>query len=703
MVFSYDTAGSEDYRVTYPLIEYGLDKILDYNCDQENEIFQVLAQETSSGRTVLVTYRAESINQPNTRVHSIRPVDPSSKFIASTYSYVDDEVFSIVLSETVDPDSDPFTFYRLYTGAPYFYLDAKSTAAEMDIKVTYVGFFEAKDPSQATFVNRTQVLSLKNMPNSIQVKPVGGKLSFPSAQTSINLDNYIQVSGGHVANVEPNDPSNPAISIVNRFSASNQFNNITFEFEQSIMDQNCILGFKAGELVLLENGTFVTSVKVGSLISMDSAGDGTTFYALTLTDPDEGVLNNIYTFLNVEGTWTIIKYTMAAGSYVDMRFFKLGFMQFGYAAWRESEYLIEVATLLINTPPAQGQAYTVTEMGSKFITLKDTILDFAMAYMQRDGYLLVIASEIQSETSNFYLYKVIKDPISGYYKPDFQGDQKLNLVPGTDLVPSEVEYDCVVSPNKNLTVDCIHAETNMYSYYVSYTLTPDTIPTGKFITATINKKLVNIANTKAIRVRLDLNYSAIILQNIASADKSSIPADYVLAIYAFNYQDTFFRILTPQDLGFDNATSLRDLDPCFFTQAGTYGTKLGLNLGQQSKANSTVKVFNIDGLRLVINKPNELNSNPAIRFFALKSSTTDIGLDTIFDGIQDPAKKKSHKTLYIILLVVVLLLAVILGVAYKMSRGTPDDAELKETLQETRFDAENTIKAGGVDGSKLAA
>lgn len=43
-VFSYDTLGNEEYKVVFPAKEYGIQIILDYHCDQENQIIQILGK-----------------------------------------------------------------------------------------------------------------------------------------------------------------------------------------------------------------------------------------------------------------------------------------------------------------------------------------------------------------------------------------------------------------------------------------------------------------------------------------------------------------------------------------------------------------------------------------------------------------------------------------------------------------------------------
>ena len=44
-VFSFDTLGNEDYQVVFPAKEYDIDLIVDYHCDQENQIIQILGKD----------------------------------------------------------------------------------------------------------------------------------------------------------------------------------------------------------------------------------------------------------------------------------------------------------------------------------------------------------------------------------------------------------------------------------------------------------------------------------------------------------------------------------------------------------------------------------------------------------------------------------------------------------------------------------
>ena len=109
----------------YPLEEYGVVYIIQFNCIPEKSLFQILGS-TSAGKKLLITYFGGDSQQMAKRVHSVVEVDPNTNFIEHGYNGQ-----YIVTVATVPGDNTARrAFVITYPDGPFFYVDnvAKDTS-----------------------------------------------------------------------------------------------------------------------------------------------------------------------------------------------------------------------------------------------------------------------------------------------------------------------------------------------------------------------------------------------------------------------------------------------------------------------------------------------------------------------------------------------------------------------------------------------
>ncbi len=114
----------------YPINDYNIVNILQFNCIPEKGVFQILGQDVDSNKYI-VTYRGgESISAPR-RVHSIEKVQKDSHFIESGFNFD----YIVTVASVVGVASSTNDFVVVYPEGPIFTVDNTNSVANYDITI----------------------------------------------------------------------------------------------------------------------------------------------------------------------------------------------------------------------------------------------------------------------------------------------------------------------------------------------------------------------------------------------------------------------------------------------------------------------------------------------------------------------------------------------------------------------------------------
>ena len=687
-IFSLDIDGDESTRFVYGVSEYDITNIQHYYCDQENKIFQIIGTNADRSNFMLVTYNGDSVNKPTNRVHSIYNLADSPRFIASTYNYDTDEINTLLLGD----NTDTFSQFRLFLGAPLVYVNASKTVIpgnyRMELKATYPGSGGSSkyaihyvDIDFMTQVNNVIVTSK----NKSKPLPVTG---------SVSLDDDLVISGP-VVKFEM--ARNEVVTLFDRLYASDMYKNFQDVFDQSVLDCNMILGSSGDTIKLYKDGTELISMPNKRVMRMYALGNCSGFMALVY--PTSGINNEVAAFLQKDGGWKTYVYPMGSQYVEDMMFYMTSKGYYMYAAYEEDNYSIRVGLLDIQN----GNLYLKQELR---ILNKNAIIDFdAVMLPQSSGvdYMLVISSEEQSKDGKFNLFKVSGATLS------LVGRQSGPLIPDVQMIHDQIDFSCNAVANTSGVADCFHTEPNYNSYYVRYTVDFAAAANGtSFVNATVLKFVKNVVNMKPLFSTLLAPWAAVVVQNLnvdPKADPNSIYSQsHLLFVYNFQYQVDPFKILNYQELGLNQSIDLENLEPCFFVPLNSTGVKLGVNVGT---ANSSIRVFNLDSLKLVVNNANKLPSSFNLVAVSANNSQYSTDMSQLYQlPSNTPTTPKKKLGLFIAIGAGIILIVggLVLFYFYKKTRGVPEEdmytSEKGVGISKLGGD-DQTIKGG--DQSQVAA
>ena len=98
------------------------------------------------------------------------------------------------------------------------------------------------------------------------------------------------------------------------------------------------------------------------------------------------------------------------------------------------------------------------------------------------------------------------------------------MIPGVKALHDEIDFDCTLSKSTGSSVDCIHSEKNLRSYFVRYQINlPEKSKPwdpSNFMTSYVLRSLNNLVNFKPIRSVIDIGFAAVVATN-TNVDKDS--------------------------------------------------------------------------------------------------------------------------------------------------------------------------------------
>ena len=114
----------------FPISDYRIVNILQFNCIPEKGVFQILGQDSDS-KKYIITYRGgDSISAPR-RVHSIQPVEMDTYFIESGFNFD----YIVTSASSVGLASVKRSFVVVYPEGPFFTVDNTNSAANYEITI----------------------------------------------------------------------------------------------------------------------------------------------------------------------------------------------------------------------------------------------------------------------------------------------------------------------------------------------------------------------------------------------------------------------------------------------------------------------------------------------------------------------------------------------------------------------------------------
>lgn len=121
-IYSFDTQTSYLSKVNLPLSEYGITRLIRHTCDQDNNVLQVIGCTDKPNDCKLITYRADLLNAPWSRVHSVVDIvgqdSEGYTHLASSYNDVNDDTFTILIGD----DISKMALYELEIDGPHIRL-----------------------------------------------------------------------------------------------------------------------------------------------------------------------------------------------------------------------------------------------------------------------------------------------------------------------------------------------------------------------------------------------------------------------------------------------------------------------------------------------------------------------------------------------------------------------------------------------------
>jgi len=682
-VIALDLSGPEDTVYSYPLTEYDMSKLIHTHCDQDNEIFQVIASDANENVYKLITYLGDSENVPTERVHSVLKLAARPSFLAATYNYDGDLINTVLLGQS----TDEMTQIRLYTGAPYVTVSSKDTIIPGDYNLVFKLDLQGKGGKNNTYT-QSQVLTLSEQIWAVTIKSATDKKIALLDKSVVNLDDDIVVTGP----VVKFDLDNTSTMILyDRMYPSGQFMNFNHEMVKIALDEDYVFGTTSDNTLVLYQGNNQI-LSIGNIYSdtLYAIGNKQGFFALVTLGDSE--IFFIMAFLNIDGTWKPYSYSLNSEDIEDINFYPTtGKNRYFFAAVNNEDDSIKVG--VIQAVPDTASFSFISELS---IYNDGPVNDFDAVRLDQNNnldYFLVISVVIQSREGKYNLYKVENGELV------LAGRNSDTLIPGVKAIHNQIDFSCVLVDGSSNKVDCLHTEVNKNSYIVRYEL-DFTNPWAmqKFVKISMRGKLNNVVNWKPIRSAIMGDFGAVVVENLDADTK--LPIDdiksqkHLLVIYNSDYQVDPYKIMRASDLGLTKQEDLRNLEPTFF-KANTTAVKLGVNVGSQQ---ASIKVFNLDILRLVINSGlgvNDATSLRATQVNGANSTVPFLNLFSVNQGGNNDKKKKGVPLVYFI--VAAIALVAILGVliVFYMKRQTIYDSDAyrsEEVAGKGAFDTENTIK-----------
>lgn len=686
-VFSFELSGSENTKLQYEARLYGIDEIKHSHCDQENNILQILGvkNKTEPGEekpaVKMVTYKIESMNKPQSRVHSVQRLDSAvvPQFIASAYNWDEDHVSTVLMGGS----TDNFTLIHLIvTEAPVIYINTSLTTSG-----NYTATCEAVYPGTED-VSISKPVQLRLVPQrvAVDIKPKSGAIQLPKTGT-LNLDAVLEVVGPVQQFVLT---KSAGVGLTDRMYPTEMLSNVTLLFDQIATDGTVVLGYKKedtlGTMKLLDTITLkVLFEKPGySLVDMGAIKGGTGFFALVM--PDGAVNPQLLLFVKLlSGKWSSLVYSLQSSGIQSAIVHYAFNNSFVVATYNNEELNINVLLITMKGTDEDNMIFFNHDVNIRY---EMDIVDFDFVKLDQytpeknySPFFLLVTAEVQSTNGQFRMYKINNS--TGLARLEIAGLQDDTLIPGERVVHNQVDFSCEsVSPDAPFTnqskVTCFHNSENLYSYFVQYNIeTINSMQRQKFVNGSIIRKVRNIANLNPIRSAVSGSFGAVVVENRVwstyAPEDSIYSQSHLLLVYNFDYQDDPYKLVTWKTLGLPTMFDLRLLEPQFFKPTGSSTQKLAVNIGVDKLS---MKVFNLGPLTLVINDGSASNDKVSLVATQIDGTLKSVSSDGIWkwdsSGKTDPADRKKKALMSGVIIIVFSICALVGYVFITKCKGSND-------------------------------
>ena len=696
VVYSLDLVNARDSPTYFPLQEYGFKHVETLECDQTNNLLQVVAC-TNADKTdcSLLTYHGNSVNQPNKRVHSVVRLNKPIRLIASTYSYTDD----VTLTLQADPQTGELWPRAFYLQGPHLTYDTTKTTEELDeVKFTLTAnYFTHVDGKSKKEVAHSHFVTVVKQSNDVTIKLQDPSKKLVADGSKIELEQFVKIEGPYhkIGKQAKGD-----VSIFDRLSPSSQYNHIDKRFDDMTIYQDFVFGLikdvNKQEVQIHVVGTKSTTIfKTASKASLHVVENGNTIYFITHLSaplvPDKLVA--LVWVKGESGFWKEFDIEIPHG-FVDIQIAAIGNDRFFISGYNnERNGLIHCETIQVTDNSKATSLYRHP------ILVGANLAEFDHVQVSKFEIILMAAKQF-SDKMTFYRLVIDEEGMM----TDF-GTSTVDMIPKISESHENVAFECTLRPES--TVRCVIAGKNIYSYVTEYTFLP---PGDGFIKESSVKAILNnIVNLVPRSCDISGDFVVFLAQNRSPLKEKQLPgggslfSDQELAV-VYNLDSTaskvsevdnfsefdVYKLLTQEDLATHDAINFARVHPHFVTVTDG-STKLLVNVGTADRA---VRLFNLDGLSMIAPK-GSLASVKEFEVFQLDGTTAKVSFESLLDDPgSEPGPKHKSAVLIVILTIAVVLVVLIILAGLTMQRR---EVDLKDDL--ALDPVEQTMRATDNEGS----
>lgn len=680
VIWAYDENGSEFTRFAFPIREYGIEKVIDFYCDTEKKLFQVVGTNKDGGNPVLITYRAETQYEPARRVHSVVKLSKTPAIICSSFKQQTNEIDTLLFSSTMDDA----ILHQIYLGAPWIELNGEQLK-NGEYVVTLTAEYPDSEGKLET-VNQKSNLKVKDQEIKVSITPTQSQQIDLPASGTITLDEYLTYSGPVV---RFDMPENPSAQLLDRLYPSDQFRKLKGIYDKITVDQDFVLAYAKNTISLFKNGELVEEVaSKRNVLALKSLGDLQGFVALS---KEQGAANyDLLLIFNLKDTWKTYIHQLKSPDIKNLVVMKSAKGSIFYSCLDGKDQSIRSGLLNIVDDKLK-------QIGTEDrIVNQNTVMDFDGVKLNQNDitdYVVIVSIEDQSKNSKLTLYKLDEDTFTRI------GIQVGQLVDNSG-VHQTVDITCNVYNASKSQFDCFLAGQNMFSHNVMFEVDfkkAETEDPENFAIVLFTNNVKNIANFAPVRSTIMGKYAAVVAKNkkVDETKKDSIYSEaYLLLIYNMEVQLDPYKILDYRELGLSKNEDLINLEPVFFTSGSDKKLKLAVNVATEDVS---VRVFNLDDLKLVIAERNNLHLDITFTALQIDGERSIFKLSDVFVLPQPPKPTPSEKKLsiwlYIGIIALVLLLGGGIGVFFYLKKQNEvEGVYTAEDQLRDGFDSEHTIK-----------
>lgn len=679
-VWGYDEQGSEFTRFEYPAKEYGVQTILDFYCDQENKVFQIIGVDKIGMNPLLITYRAETQYEPARRVHSVIKLPKLPTILSSSYNLEFDEISTLLFgTSTAD-----ISFYQLYTEAPMIELSGEKLQKGLYQVNTTVSYPDRE--GQTVTIESSTLLEVYDQLTEISVYPTKATKDKLPQHGTISLDNYLMYSGPVV---RFDMPKTDAAILLDRLYPSDQFRRVKQRFEVIAIDQQFILAYANGTISLFNDADLVQVIATNREVDiLRTLGPNTLgFVAVSRT---RGAANFELLFvLNQGGTWKTYSHQIYSPELKGLVSFKIATDSIFYSFVDAEDQSIRSGLLKV-----AGDTLERIGIEDRLDNGHNVIVFDCVKLNQNASldYVVILYSEDQSKNGKMVLYKLDNNSFSKV------NTQVSPLLQGRGS--HEIGYlACKQLKDKKDMFDCFHARPNMFSHNVLYRVDFDkAITSSSFIIEDYIYDVKNIVNFVPVRAAVMDKYVAVVLMNKnvdLNRNDTIFAEEYLMVVYNLEVQVDPYKILDYRELGLTKNEELMYLEPVFYNSGSDNRTKLAVNVAGDDVS---IKTFNLEDMKLVVSNGNALSFDVIFTGLQIDGVKKNFKLSDLFilpqpPSPSPPSKGKNLAWLFILLIAAIVLFAVGLATFFLLKRREASEgAYVTDEQLRGGFDSEHTIK-----------